>query len=261
MNRLLIAICSIFLILTACKNEVPSAVKAEKRERLDQLIPAYSKADSYEKQIQTIDTDKDLFEAKSLSYIDNDGNIESVTALIDSTYQFSKLIHYLTETDGRQVETHFYFKGSQLFSSLRIIRRYTEKTAFSREVKTYYNAQNVVVYTAERKTSGENDITKAAYSEADKKVHNPTKALEIINQTGKFQTNFLGFNEARDKIFMVVGTKDYTSSVVIGSYIGVLKTLKTNENNYLNRPLKIEFEEVTELDGFTYQALLDIKLL
>jgi len=261
MIRLLIVICCSSLFLVACKNEAPKLEKAEKRERLDQLIPAYSNAKSYEKQIQTIDTDKNLFEAKSLSYIDNDGNIESVTAMIDSSYQFSKLIHYLTETDGRQVETHFYFKGSQLFTSIQTIRRFTGKTTFTREVKTYYNSENVVVYSAERKASGENDITKSAYSEAKKRVHDPRKALDIINQNGKFQTNFLGFNEARDKIFLIIGTDDYNSSVVIPSYQGILKTLKNNEKNYLNKPLKIEFKEVTELDGFSYQALLDIKLL
>jgi hypothetical protein len=49
--------------------------------------------------------------------------------------------------------------------------------------------------------------------------------------------------------------------VVVPAYQGVLKTLKNNEKKYLNKPLKIEFKEVTELDGFSYQALLDIKLL
>lgn len=260
MNRLLIAICSVSLILSACKDNEPTTEKKEKRERLDQLIPAYSEAKSYENQIQSIDSDKNLFEAKSLSYIDNDGNIESVTAMIDSTYQFSKLIHYLTETDGRQVETHFYFKGSQLFSSVQTIKRFIQNTTFVREVKTYYNSKSIVVYTAERKASAENDITKSSYSEAKKRVHDPRKAMDIINQNDKFQTNFLGFNEARDKIFLIIGTDYYSSSVVIPSFQGILKTLKNNESKYL-KPLKIEFKEVTELDGFSYQALLDIKLV
>lgn len=261
MNQLLVKVCFISLFFSACKDEVPTTEKSEKRERLDQLIPAYSKAKSYEKQIQTIDIDKNLFEAKSLSYIDNDGDIESVTAMIDSTYQFSKLVHYLTESDGRQVETHFYFNENQLFTSIQTIKRFIKNTTFVREVKTYYNSESVVVYTAERKASGENDITKTSYSEAKKRVHNPRKALDIINQIGKFQTNFLGFNEARDKIFLIIGTDDYNSSVVITSYTGILKILKNNENKYLNKPLKIEFKEVTELDGFSYQALLDIKLI
>ncbi len=261
MNRLLVAICSISLILSACKDNKSTTEKTEKRERLDQLIPAYSEAKSYENQIQSIDSDKNLFEAKSLSYIDNDGNIESVTAMIDSTYQFSKLVHYLTETDGRQVETHFYFKGSQLFSSVQTIKRFIQNTTFVREVKTYYNSKSIVVYTAERKASGENDITKSSYSEAKKRVHDPRKAMDIINQNDKFQTNFLGFNEARDKIFLIIGTDFYNSSVVIPSFQGILKTLKNNESKYLNKPLKIEFKEVTELDGFSYQALLDIKLV
>jgi len=261
MNRLLVAICSISLILSACKDDVPTTKKTEPRERLDQLIPTYSEAKSYEKQIQTIDTDKNLFEAKSLSYIDNDGNLESVTAMIDSTYQFSKLVHYLTETDGRQVETHFYFKGSQLFSSVQTIKRFLQNTTFIREVKTYYNSEKVVVYTAERKASGENDISKSSYSEAKKRIHDTRKALDIINQNDKFQTNFLGFNEARNKIFLIIGTDFYNSTVVIPSFQGILKILKNNESKYLNKQLKIEFKEVTELDGFSYQALLDIKLV
>ena len=94
-----------------------------------------------------------------------------------------------------------------------------------------------------------------------KRVHDPRKAMDIINQNDKFQTNFLGFNEARDKIFLIIGTDYYSSSVVIPSFQGILKTLKNNESKYLNKPLKIEFKEVTELDGFSYQALLDIKLV
>lgn len=261
MKQFLIAICSIFLIISACKDEKNSANKTEKRERLDQLIPAYSEAASYEKQIQLINSSSDLFEAKSLSYMDNDGNIESVTALIDSTYQFSKLTHYLTETDGHQVETHLYFKGNQLFSSVQTIGRYSKKTIFVREVKTYYNSESAVVYTAVRKASGENDVTKSSYLKATKRSHDTSRALEIINQKGKFQTNFLGFNEANDKVFLIIGTDYYNSSVVIPSYQGDLKELRLNEKRYLNKPLKIEFKEVSELDGFSYQALLDIKLL
>jgi len=260
MNRLVITLCCLTLVLTACTEESTPVEKSEKRERLVELTPAYKNAASYEKQIQRIDSDQKLYEAKSLSYIDNDGNIESVTALVDSTLKFSKLIHYLTETDGRQVETNFYYKGSQLFSSVQTTKKFMNNTTFSREEKVYYDAKSEVVYTAQRKASGENDILFSPYSKAENRMHNPTKTLDIINQNGKFQTNFLGFNESRDKIFLNVGTEYYNSSVVVGSYFGLLKTLKNYEKKYLNKSLKIEFKEVTELDGFTYQALLNIKL-
>ena len=90
---------------------------------------------------------------------------------------------------------------------------------------------------------------------------NPQLAFDIINQEGKFQTNFLGFNEVNDKIYITVGTNYYNSSLVIPGYVDLLKTLKNNETKYLNKPLKVEFKEVMEPNGFSYQALLDIKIL
>jgi hypothetical protein len=83
----------------------------------------------------------------------------------------------------------------------------------------------------------------------------------IINQKGDFQTNFQGFMEMLDRTYLLVGTEKYGSTLAFQEYSGILKLLKNRENQYKNKPLKIEFEILTEANGFTFQALTGLELV
>ena len=99
------------------------------------------------------------------------------------------------------------------------------------------------------------------FKKVDFIIHDDIKAKEIINQKGDFQTNFQGFMEMLNRAYLLVGTEKYGSTLAFQEYSGILKLLKNRENQYKNKPLKIEFEILTEANGFTFQALTGIELV
>jgi len=252
---------STILFLAACSEEVKAPKKIEKKIELSSIKPDFKDSDLFENSIISINIDKNLFEAKSLSYTDNQATIHEVIALVDSSMNFSKLTQLAIEQNGRQIETAFYFIGTQLFASVRTITKFTENQGFVREIKTYYSENREVLISAERKAKVSENIQSVAYKTINKTAHDPSEALNIINQTGGFQTNFLGFNEANGKLYINVGTENYNSSLVVNELSPLLKNMKANESKYFNKRLKIEFEEVNQLDGFSYKSLISFQLL
>jgi len=252
---------SCILLICSCSVEQEKENPKTKKIELESIVPSYKEASLFETKIDEIDFNKNLIEAKSLSYINLNKSVEQVIAMVDSSMQFSKLTHFVTEENGNQSETSFYFSGNLMFASIKITRRFFENEGYEKEVKCYYNDKGEVLFSAQRKSKLSENLKAVAYSKAEKCVHNPSKALEIINQQGQYATNFQGFNEANGKLYITVGTKTTSSSIVINAYEGILKTLKNNESKFLNKSLKIDFEEINQLDGFSYQALLDIQLL
>ena len=90
------------------------------------------------------------------------------------------------------------------------------------------------------------------------------EAMEILKQTGRFETRFLSFMNAAGKEFIVVGTsgKDaYFSVLAIQPDIKAIQLIQADEKKYVNKLLKVEFTEVTEADGFTFQGLLNAEII
>jgi len=260
MQRLLVIFCCLIVGLTSCNEQVDEE-KTKVKKELKQLVPDYKDASYYESEILKIDNRDDLTEAKSLTYVDNDGTTYNSTALVNNKMQIVKLISKKTKSDGQDIEIHHYFLGVSRLASIKIAQKYTETDCFTTETRTYYNDKGKACFSAVRIGNAKKPYAKNEYKTCDKLDLNPQLAFDIINQEGKFQTNFLGFNEVNDKIYITVGTDFYNASLVIPGYIDLLKTLKNNETKYLNKPLKVEFKEVMEPNGFSYQALLDIKIL
>lgn len=260
MQRLLVIFCFVIVGLSSCNEQVEKE-KTNSKKELKQLEPDFKDASYYEGEILKIDERTDLTEAKSLTYVDNDGTTYKATAMVNDKMQIVKLISKTTKSNGQDVEIHHYFLGISKLASIRIAQKYTETDCFTTETKTYYNDKGQASFSAKRIGNVKKPYDKNEYKTCEKMEMSPKFAFDIINQEGKFQTNFLGFNEVNDKIYITVGTDFYNSSLVIPGYVDLLKTLKNNETKYMNKPLKVEFKEVMEPNGFSYQALLDIKIL
>ena len=260
MQRLLVIFCFVIVGLSSCNEQVEDKQTNSKKE-LKQIEPDYKDATYYEGEILKIDNRDDLTEAKSLTYIDNDGTTYKATAMVNDKMQIVKLISKTTKSDGQDLEIHHYFLGVSKLASVRLAQKYTENDCFTTETRTYYNDKGEACFSAKRIGNVKKPYDKNEYKTCEKMEMSPKFAFDIINQEGKFQTNFLGFNEVNDKIYITVGTDFHNSSLVIPGYVDLLKTLKNNETKYMNKPLKVEFKEVMEPNGFSYQALLDIKIL
>jgi hypothetical protein len=89
--------------------------------------------------------------------------------------------------------------------------------------------------------------------------HNDNLAWKIINQENEFETRFQGFTQNMGRNFLIVGTENYTSTIAFGEYSGILNKLKLNEPNYIGKKLIVDFTLQTEANGFTFQALKNVR--
>jgi hypothetical protein len=102
---------------------------------------------------------------------------------------------------------------------------------------------------------------KLPYTSAEKKKFSVLNAMEILNQKGPYATRLQGFMEAAAKEFIIVGTKNYNSAIAYNPENKIIKELKNKGESAQQTLLKVNFTEVKESNGFTYQGLLDIKIV
>ena len=225
---------------------------------------AFGNEAQYENEMKRINVDPSLLQIRSLTYSNDNGETQSVNGLIDENGEILKLSQEYADAKGTTIAIHCYFKNKKLISAINKTIVSAEKKSFCREIKSYYGENEKVVYSCSRKAKSELGIEKINFI-ADKKYNfGYAEAMEILKQTGRFETRFLSFMNAAGKEFIVVGTsgKDaYFSVLAIQPDIKAIQLIQADEKKYVNKLLKVEFTEVTEADGFTFQGLLNAEIL
>ena len=225
---------------------------------------AFGNEAQYENEMKRINADPSLLQIRSLTYSNDNGETQSVNGLIDENGEILKLSQEYADAKGTTIAIHCYFKNKKLISAINKTVVSAEKKSFCREIKSYYGENEKVVYSCSRKAKSELALEKLNFI-ADKKYNfGYAEAMEILKQTGRFETRFLSFMNAAVKEFIFVGTsgKDaYFSVLAIQPDIKAIQLIQADEKKYVNKLLKVEFTEVTEADGFTFQGLLNAEIL
>lgn len=261
MSRLLSFYFLIFLGFGCQLKDRNSKVKKDDSQTFNIKNEGFAEQIEYDNFRDSINKRKDLIEVSSLSYSDSIGNVQYVKGFVDKSYAIVKLIHEQSFINGKSIKTIFYFIGAKKIISQRLVSIFKENKSFFYDVNSYYNSKNKVIYSAKRFSSNESILPTKKFVKTNAIAHNEYKAKELINQKGDFKTNFHGFMQVHDKIYLIVGTKKYSSTIAFQQYFGLLKLLKNNEQHYLNTPLKVEFDIMNEANGFTFQVLKDVKLI
>ncbi len=227
-------------------------------------ISSFKNEAQYENVIKQIDGNQSLIQIRSLLYSNDEGKTQSVFGLIDKNGEILKLSQEYSDGKGIKVSLHFYFKNRKLISTLNKTLFLNEKRGYCREIKSYYYENEVVVYSSSRKAKDEESIAAINFRADEKYSFKVDEALEILNQKGRFETRFQSFMSVGGKEFIIVsgiGKDPYYSVLAIQPDDKVVQALKKNEKKYLNKLLKVEFEEVTESNGFTFQGLLNAEIV
>ena len=227
-------------------------------------ISSFKNEAQYENVIKQIDGNQSLIQIRSLLYSNDEGKTQSVSGLIDENGEILKLSQEYSDGKGIKVSLHFYFKNRKLISTLNKTLFLNEKRGYCREIKSYYYENEVVVYSSSRKAKDEESIAAINFRADEKYSFKVDEALEILNQKGRFETRFQSFMSVGGKEFIIVsgiGKDPYYSVLAIQPDDKVVQALKKNEKKYLNKLLKVEFEEVTESNGFTFQGLLNAEIV
>ena len=210
--------------------------------------------------MDSINYDGNLVEGSSLQYSDQHGTLFSSKVLSDAANRIYKLEMEISEAI-ETTESSFYFKNGKKIVSSKVVSHYGEEAVDYLKVISFYNDSGAVIYTGRAKSDNLDSLETVMYSSSELQNHEFDVAWNMINQTGAFQTTFLGtaFSEEIEKNFLIVGPKDgsYTSTLAISEETELIKKLKSNIQRYKGSLLTIEFDNITEPSGLTYQILVN----
>ena len=209
----------------------------------------------------SIDSRKDLIEVSSLCYSDSKGNIVQVKGLVDENFSIVKLTQEESFVNGKLIEMTYYFSGSEKIYSSRKLSIFKKENCYFHEEASCYSDNKKIIYSGKRFSFDEYKLAKKKFHKIEPVSHNDFKAKQIINQKENFQTNFQGFMEMQGRNYLIVGTEKFSSSIAFQEYKGNLKLLKSNEKSFEGKLLKVEFEIITEPNGFTFQALRSVSFV
>ena len=245
------------LFLLSCQNQEGKPIETPSSKKRIAFTQENKNLEVFEKYAQKIDGNKKLSKIQSLFYTDSDGNTTDAYAWIDEKMEVVKLLQNETKVSGKKMERIFYFLNGLKTMSRLIVYHYELKKPYFSEQRSYYSLTGAVIATFSRYSSTEElDLTEL--KKTDKQELNHRNALAVIKRIGDFETRFRGFDEAFGRKFIVLGTENQTSTLAFNVESAILKQLMNGEKKYKNELLEVQFSPITEPDGFTFQALVDL---
>lgn len=244
--------------LVNCQQETVSS-KTENTKKRISFSEEFKDLVVFEKYVQKIDENKTLRKIQGLFYTDSDGNTNEASAWLDANMNIVKMKQVENLTSGKKYERTFYFCDGLKTVSQQITAHYERKVPYFSEERTFYSSNGSVIATFQR-YSEEEDLTLKPLNVGEKHACSHQEALDMIKRTGNFETRFRGFDEAFGRNFIVLGTDKQTTTLAFNVESSLLKKLKSNENSFKNKRFDVEFSPVTETDGFTFQALINLSL-
>jgi hypothetical protein len=248
----------LFGLVVSCSQNTQE--KNKSNYALKEIQPMFEQEQEFENEIKSIESNKKLVEVTSLEYLSSKGETFLVKGLVQNANQemtLKKLIFKQLYENGNEKTCSFYYKGMRKIASV-CEQSIIKKNNFNRVItKSYYDDSSQVFF-SKRLNGNSETIDEKNYSKCEPISHDDDLALKVINQKGEFETKFQGFVENMGKIYLILGTENFTSTVALSEFNPTLQLLKNNEKKFLGKKLIVEFF-VNEDGGFKFQALKSVR--
>jgi hypothetical protein len=180
---------------------------------------------------------------------------------MDNTGELAKAELNKVLENGQQLNYTFYFlKG--VLSTAKIEKVNQEK---SQTHVVFFNAeQSPIASYICYSTASESEPNKNLKLNKNKpSFYNDIESTlqqlsDLQNQEGEFTLHFLGFNEAYNKRFIEFGNDTYTTNLAFIPQEPLVQKIQNNPDSFRQKTFNIQFQEITEASGFSYQLLTEI---
>lgn len=224
-------------------------------------ISAFNGQEKFDKAVNFLDSAEHPLAFSSLNYANDLGISKKISGFGNQNGDIIKLQQETTYPSGQAETISYYFGPNGMICANRHFVHFAEKTSFCMDTKSYFDKNGAVIYTCKRQSDNEEKLLQLPFTSTEKKAFSVLNAMEILNQKGKYETRLQGFMEAESKQFIIVGTKYYNSAIAYDPENKLIKELNNKGESALQTLLKVNFTEVRESNGFTYQGLLEIKIV
>jgi hypothetical protein len=205
-----------------------------------------------------VDQHKKLTKLRSLFFTHRSGFTLQSSALLDPSGEITKAELTKVIGNGKQINYTFYFlKG--VLSSAQIQKTNPKHTA---NFHLFFDANQRPIATYIQHTK--NDELSAAFLVKNSKslvseIETTISQLsDMQNQEGEFELCFLGFSDAFNKKFIEFGNANYSTNLAYIPQEVLVQKIQKSPNTYLSKTFSIQYQEVTEASGFSYQLLTEL---
>lgn len=258
---------SVALLWTACsENSQEKVVKTTKNEKSPEELGVEDdgRGGDFEDYMALVDNNDSLLTASTLYFSKGDGESYQLYLLLNNEGNIIRTEERYTKSgDGSVLRNFHYFRDEVRIASKEIYNQGTGEAENFFERVSYYDEKEKPVISKIRKAQFEEYLENEMFRIIDPINCPLDRADRALAGEGEFETKFLSVIEQDGVFYIIVGEdKDngYNSSLVVQSITPLIQSLINNPDAYKGEPVKVDFQEMPDGQGYTFQSLLGISL-
>lgn len=249
--------------LSSCGDSEAQKVKIVKNDNGNVYMIPFEGLDAFLKYQHKIDQRTDLQILKSLFFTHKNGNTFESTVSIEKNGEIAKAQLNKTINTKLQMEYTFYFLKGVL--SMAKVQLTDPKKCSNYHI--FFNASQspiatyIQIINNEKSTENHDFHLCKPQPWLNRDIENGIKQLsDMQNQEGAYQLHFIGFSEAFNKEFIEFGNSNYSTNLTFIPQEKLVQQIKKTPQAYQKPTFFIQFEQITEASGFSYQLLTSLKV-
>lgn len=252
---------SILMIVSCAEQKEEKPVP--KKEVKEQGTPDDGRGAQYEEYMSQVDQSDSLDVANSLYYTKDNGESYQVYLRLNKNAEIVRIEEkYTTSESGSLLTNFFYFKdGVKYATKERFIEGEGKEANFAERV-TYYDEAGPKISKI-RRAPFEEYLQNESFTIIPEKDCSDARAQRALRGEGEFATNFVSTVQEDPVYYIIVGEgseNGYVSALVVQHFTPLVKKLLANPKSMEGKPLEVSFQEINDGTGFTFQALLDLRI-
>ncbi len=248
----------VILVLSACGE---SKKNVEEKKEIPVVAVLKNEAE-IEARMADIDSllVKSQLQANSLMFANEEGKSVSVIAhLVEGNLILKMEENFSEGNGGTQGIRYYYLNDGKLIATHEMMAEMSNNVGVWVDRYSFYDKNEKVVKSKERRADEQEKTEVMQYTPCALSQLDTKKVFRILNNQEEFATNFQGFYHAGQDDFIQIGANGidgYTATLRLSFQDDFIKILNANEKAYIGKPVKVQFDIVRMVDGFTFMEYL-----
>ena len=266
MKRNFLLILSAVVLLTAACSEDKQEVKKAKNEKPPKELGLDDEqSGEFEDYIALVENNDSLVMASTMYFAKESGESYQVYLSLDSASNVIKSEEQYTrpEIGGSILHNVHYFRNGRRIASKEIYNEGEGENEMFFERVTYYD-ENEEPIISKRRSARFEDYLENEMFDVIEPVNVPMDRLQrALSNEGEFNTKFMGIISQAGLFYIQVGEgkKDgFTTTLVVQQVTPLIQDMINNPDKYKGKEVDVDFREMPDGQGYTFQALLGIKM-
>lgn len=259
---------SAVLFWTACSDNTSNKeVKPTKNEKSSEVeMVDDGTGGEFEDYMAIVDASNSYYVGSSMYYSkspDISNENYQVYLLLDSTSKIVRIEEKYTRPEGGSLLTNrHYFRDNQRIASKEIYNEGTGENEMFYERVTYYENEKPII--SKKRSSRFEEALENELFQIITPVNCPIeRAQRAIAQEDEFETKFMGVIRNGGLFYIEVGEgkpNGFSTTLLVQQITPQIQDMISNPQKYMGKKMKVDFREMPDGQGFTFQALLGIEL-